>query len=141
MVSHAAEYAHPSWSGYPASSSSAKPIPIPSARPSTATSSKSNTSISASNSTAARRALQEKYTTEQVFCMYKDYKFSGKIASVGMEGPNREDLQAASNASLAMDAKNKKTKEKSRVGKQDIWTDEAEFAFLAGKRYTSRHLR
>lgn len=65
--------------------------------------------------------------------MYKEYEFTGRIVSVGLHGPDKDTFEAESIANTVADARTKKAKEKAKVGKQDIWTDEAEFAFLAGE--------
>lgn len=68
--------------------------------------------------------------------MLKGTKFSGRLPSVGLKGPGLEAMDAQSirgdvaGAEVKREGKGKGPA--SKVVKQDIWTDEAEYAFLAG---------
>lgn len=74
--------------------------------------------------------LQDKYSPEDLFLMLKEYEFKGRLASVGIKGPTDLDLQQESEPSDSSDLSH--SPRSNKMGKQDIWTDEAEFAFLAG---------
>ncbi len=62
------------------------------------------------------------YTPEELFSKLKNVPFSGVFASVGLNGPSAAFL-AREDAAYVRGLKG---------NKQDIWTDDAEFAFLAG---------
>jgi len=76
--------------------------------------------------------LQDRYTPEALFLILKEYAFSGKLASVGVRGPARDASRPSSDESRSSHGLHSLNNTKIG-GKQDIWTDEAEFAFLAGK--------
>ena len=76
--------------------------------------------------------LQNRYTPEALFLMLKEYAFSGKLASVGVRGPSGDGSRPSSDESRGSHGLRSLNNIKTG-GKQDIWTDEAEFAFLAGK--------
>jgi hypothetical protein len=76
--------------------------------------------------------LQDRYTPEALFLMLKEYAFYGKLASVGLRGPSRDGSRPSSDESRSSHELHSLNTTKTG-GKQDIWTDEAEFAFLAGK--------
>jgi hypothetical protein len=81
---------------------------------------------------SAATPLQDRYTPEALFLMLKEYAFSGQLASVGMRGPSWDQTRPSSDESRSSQGHNALNKNKTG-GKQDIWTDEAEFAFLAGQ--------
>jgi len=66
--------------------------------------------------------------------MLKEYEFEGRLASVEIQGPrsigSRGESESSDSSILSQEAS---VKHNSKSGKQDIWTDEAEFAFLAGQ--------
>ena len=82
----------------------------------------------------SKGALQDRYTPEGLFSMLKEYEFEGRLASVGIQGPrsigSRGESESSDSSILSQEAS---VNHNSKSGKQDIWTDEAEFAFLAGQ--------
>jgi hypothetical protein len=63
--------------------------------------------------------------------MLKGTKFTGKFASVGLQGPpNLPELLAK--ARLEVEASRSSTAGGKSSGKPEIWADDAEYAFLAG---------
>lgn len=71
-------------------------------------------------------------TPEQLFYMLKDYEFRGKLSSVGLRGPIRDEHYPTITDPTSYH--NATEKGHRQHNKHDIWSDEAEFAFLAGER-------
>jgi hypothetical protein len=93
------------------------------------------TRSSAARNDHPKPTLQDRYSPEDLFLMLKEYEFDGRLASVGIQGPaeseGRPDSESSDSSSPSHFPASSKT------GKQDIWTDEAEFAFLAGEPFRS----
>jgi hypothetical protein len=87
---------------------------------------------SAARNDRSRPALQERYSPEDLFLMLKEYEFQGRLASVGIQGPSRTEPEAHPDSGSSCTS-SPTHPSSGKTGKQDIWTDEAEFAFLAGE--------
>lgn len=75
--------------------------------------------------------LRSKYTPEQLFLMLKDYEYNGRLGSYGFKGPGMESEPPPTASTVASDQSSH-----GKASRHDIWSDEAEFVFLAGESFT-----